>query len=61
MIYSVPLLPRGPLKGHTAGIGCAEIVVEFNSCSITGEDSNVNSLSYEVSGPYMNEFVMLSC
>ena len=45
-----PLYSR-PLKDHSAAKGCPEFVVEFNSYSIPGEESNVSYLSLAGSGP----------
>ena len=53
-----PLLHRGPLKDHLAARGCTEFVVEFNSCIITGEESNVAYLPLTGSGPYITEYAV---
>ena len=42
---------RGPLKDHLAAKGCPEFVMEFNSYSITGEESNIAYLSLTGNGP----------
>ena len=57
IIFSYSPLHRGPLKDHSAAKGCPEFVVEFNSYSILGEESNVSYLSLAGSGPYMTEYV----
>ena len=58
MIFKFSLLHRGSRKDHSAALGCPKFVVEFNSYSITGEDSNVAYLSLllkynHTRGPYV--------
>ena len=48
---------RGPLKDHSATRGSIEFVMELNSCSIPGEESNVAYLSLAGSGPYITEYM----
>ena len=51
MILDGALLNKGLPKDNLAAKGCPEFVVEFNSYSITGEESNFANLSLAGSGP----------